>query len=129
MEQEKAYKSFSVRVVTPDGTMFVHITEDEQGVPQWVSINIGKAGTNLSAWADACARLVSRLLPNVHIAIEELTGITSSRFRQMATGEMIRSGPEGIAYALLKYRGAKYKEEADKLRIRRRDSGAASVGE
>lgn len=124
-----ALATFSYRVETPDGTMFIHIVEDERGLPQQVIINIGKAGTNLSAWADAAARLTSRLLPNIHGAIEELTGITTSRFRRLPKGELIRSGPEGIAYALLKYSGEKYRKEADKLERRRRDSGAASVGD
>jgi len=120
----RAYPTFSYRVETPDGTMFIHIVEDERGLPQQVHINIGKAGTNLSAWADAAARLVSRSLPNVHGAIEELTGITTSRFRRMPKGEMIRSGPEGIAYALLKYSGEKFKKDRPKRR-----SGAASIGD
>lgn len=124
MTPDKAYATFSVRVETPDGTLFVHIIEDEREIPQQVIINIGKAGTNLSAWADAAARLVTRMLPNVHAAIEELTGITSSRFRRLPKGQMIRSGPEGIAYALLAYRGAKYVEHKPKRR-----SGAASVGD
>jgi len=121
---DQTFPTLSVRVETPDGTMFVHILEDEKGLPCKVNINIGKAGTNLSAWADASARLVSRLLPNVHGVIEELTGLTCSRFKRMPHGEMIRSGPEGIAYALLKYNGMKYKENKPKRR-----SGAASVGD
>lgn len=124
MNLEQALPTYSYRVETPDGTMFIHIVENERGLPCQVHINIGKAGTNLSAWADAAARLVSRLLPNVHGAIEELTGITTSRFRRMPKGEVIRSGPEGIAYALLKYNGEKFKKDRPKRR-----SGAASVGE
>ena len=118
------YKSFSVRVETPDGTMFVHILEDENEIPQKVIINIGKAGTNLTAWADAAARLVSRLLPNVHGVIEELTGLTTARYSRLPKGEIIHSGPEGIAYALLKYRGERYKDNKPKRR-----SGAASIGD
>ena len=118
------FKTFSVRVETPDGTMFVHILEDEKELPQKVIINVGKAGTNLTAWADAAARLVSKLLPNVHGVIEELTGLTTARFSRLPKGEIIHSGPEGIAYALLKYRGERYKDNKPKRR-----SGAASVGD
>jgi hypothetical protein len=118
------FKTLSVRVETPDGTMYVHVLENDKGLPCQVNINIGKAGTNLAAWADACARLVSRMMPNIHGAIEELSGITSSGFRRMVKGDVIRSGPAGIAYALLKYNKEKYTENKPK----RRD-GAASVGD
>lgn len=117
--------SYSVQQDTPDGRMFVHISE-HNGMPVDIRINIGKAGTNLNAWGEACARLVTRLLPKigVHGVIEELSGITSSGLKVLEKGGICRSGPEGIALALLKYRKQKYKENRPARR-----SGAATVGE
>lgn len=117
------FPTYSYAVETPDGKMFVHILE-ENDLPVMVLINIGKSGTNLAAWADATARLVSRLLPNTGIygVIEELSGITSQGIRRLAKGETIRSGPEGVSYCLLKYRQEKYTRDKPKRR-----SGGAST--
>lgn len=120
------YPTFSIKVDTPDGKMFVHILEDKDGLPVRVLINIGKAGTNLAAWADATSRLVTMMLKyaSIYIIIEELSGITSSRFSLLAHGEVVRSGPEGIARALLKYRNEKFR----KNQHRGRPGGATREG-
>ncbi|HEX9430864.1 MAG TPA: hypothetical protein VF944_10850 [Candidatus Bathyarchaeia archaeon] len=112
---DKVFPTFSIKVDTPDGRMFVHILEND-GLPVQVLINIGKSGTNLSAWADAVSRMVSQMLKytSIYVIIEELSGITSSRFIRLAQGEVIRSGPEGVAYALVKYRNRKYKDNRPK---------------
>ena len=119
------FPTYSYKVSTPDGTMFVHIME-EHDQPIMVLINIGKSGTNLAAWADATARLVSRLLPNAGIygVIEELSGITSQGLSRLTKGESIRSGPEGVGYCLLKYRQEKFNRDKPKRR-----SGGASTEE
>lgn len=109
---EASFPTYSYKVDTPDGMMFVQILEDDQRRPFQILIMIGKAGSSLNAWSDAVARLVSRLLPaaGVHGAIEELSNITSDRpMRRLARGETIHSAPEGIAYALLKYTQEKFK--------------------
>lgn len=125
MMDGQALPSYSVKVETPDGVMFVHIVEQD-GMPHQVLINIGKAGTNVNAWGDASARLVSRMLEKLGVygAIEELSGITTASVKHMANGESCRSGPEGIAIALLKYRSMKFRE--NKLEDR---DGRASVRE
>lgn len=105
MQPNIAYSTKSIKVDTPDGVMFVHIVENEYGTPIQLLINIGKCGTNLAAWADSMARLASALLPVSGISgiIDMLSGITSSKLIRLGNGEFIRSGPEGLASALLKY--------------------------
>lgn len=111
-ENEAVFPTYSYKIDTPDGMMFVQILENEQGNAVQMLIQIGKAGTSLNAWSDAVARLVSRLLPSVGVygAIEELSNITSDRpMRRLSRGESIRSAPEGVAYALMKYTQEKFK--------------------
>lgn len=118
------FTGFSIRVDTPDGKMFVHVMEDYKGLPALIVINIGKCGTALAAWAEATSRLASRCLPSIglHGIIEEISGITSTGMKRLARGEVIRSGPEGLAYALLRYKQEKYKSDQPKP-----DYGRASV--
>lgn len=124
LEPDIAYRTVSVQVGTPDGVMFVHVVENEKGFPIQVLINIGKSGSNLAAWADAIARLVTRLLPHIGITgvIEEVSGITSSQLRQRENGEVTRSGPEGLAIALLKYSAEWYRVNQPRSR-----SGGPSI--
>lgn len=112
MQNGEALPSYSLQIDTPDGEMFVHIAEDREGTPRLVLINIGKAGTAIAAWGDATARLCTELLPHsgVHKLIEMLSGITASRFKYLAGGAVCRSGPEGLAICLLRYRAQKFKE-------------------
>ena len=42
--------SATVKVQTPDGTMYLIIMENEHGMPSRVDIQIGKSGTNIRAW-------------------------------------------------------------------------------
>lgn len=117
IEVSKAFPSYSFRQDTPDGRLFVHVIE-EDGAPIEVKINVGKAGTNLAAWADAMGRLITRMLPKVGIygVIEELSGITSQGLMRLEKGKVCRSGPEGVAIALHAYRAEKYKENKPKRR-------------
>lgn len=118
----EAWPSYSIAVNTPDGEMFVHIAE-ENDMPKFILINIGKAGTNIAAWGDAIARVATAMLPvrGVHGVIEELSGLSSARFSILEGGQVCHSGPEGLALALLKYNAIKYKQH----RPKRRPGGAS----
>ncbi len=105
--------TISIRVPTPDGTAFVHIIENREGKPAHVIINIGKAGVSVSAWAEAVARLCTMLLEKgtgINDLIDELSAITSEKVKVMQDNSKIRSGPEGIAVAFIKYRQGKFQE-------------------
>lgn len=118
------YRTKSIKVETPDGTMFVDIVENERGNPIKFIIHIGKTGTSLAAWANAVAELASRLVQKegIHVVLEEVSGITSSNVRAR-NGDLVRSGPEGFALALLKYTQLWFKENEPQQR-----SGRSSIG-
>lgn len=103
------HNSRTIKVLCPDGKMFVTICEDSEGVPNRIIISIGKTGTALMAWANAAALLSSRLLPFVGIPglIQEISNITTSSIRSFGDGIKIRSGPEALAYALMRYQAVK----------------------
>lgn len=114
-EDPNLFDSLSYRVETPDGICYVHVLE-QKDTPVGFIIQFGKCGTSLFAWAEAVGRMATRALPLIGIAgiIEELSGITTAGLRRLAKGESIRSGPEGIAYALLKYKQEKFKNDQPK---------------
>lgn len=101
---DSALPSVTIKVLTPDGTLYVSIAEQD-GKPTRVLISIGKAGSRLAAWADAVARLLTMLVKRdveVSQLIAELSAISSDGFRMHGQTE-IHSGPEGVAKALILY--------------------------
>lgn len=109
----EASNTISVRVPTPDGTAFVNIIEDENGKPMHIIVNIGKAGVSVAAWAEATSRLLTMLLERgvtLNELIDELSSITSEKVKIMSDNSKIRSGPEGIAVAFIKYRHGKFND-------------------
>ena len=112
MEDRGAAPSLTIEVEVPEGQMYVSITEEENA-PRLVLINIGKTGSRLAAWADSVGRLVSLALRSglaLPAIISELSGITSDRVHRYKSGVVLRSGPDGVAYALHKYMQEKSRE-------------------
>jgi ribonucleoside-diphosphate reductase alpha chain len=102
----KALPSFTIRVETPDGTMFVSVIEGDNGKPEMVTIHIGKAGKPLAAWAEALGRSMSLALRNkieLYRLLEEVSNITTDSLRILSKGTVCRSGPEGVAISIMKY--------------------------
>lgn len=96
------------RMVTPAGSAFITINEDQQGNPLEVFVNIGKAGSDLSAMAAALGRTVSTLLrlnspiSSRHRAqeiVDQLSGIGGSRSVGFGPNK-VRSLPDAVAQAL-----------------------------
>jgi hypothetical protein len=116
MDSQEVFNTLTNKVRTPDGTMFVIVLEDKEGKPCGIHINIGKAGSSLSAWANATAALVTRMLGSgigLNDIIKELSEMTSDK--TVLTGDTnvpIRSGPDGLCYALMQYRKEKFREHA-----------------
>jgi ribonucleoside-diphosphate reductase alpha chain len=111
--KDKWHNSTTERVQTPDGTFFVHIVENENGRPIMIQVSGSKAGTAVAAWCDALARTITIALQSGvdwTRFIEELSSITSSRALRLVKGAICRSGPEGIAIALMRYRDGKHEE-------------------
>jgi len=115
---DRSYPCINVRVESPDGTMFVTIMENEGMLPFKVLVHIGKSGSSLAAWANCAAEFVSEAIPRLgfNTVIARLLGITSDKvaFASDAVTDngivTVKSGPEAIAYALIKYRLFKYRE-------------------
>lgn len=96
------------RLMTPLGTAFVTINEDENGEPLELFINIGKAGTDLSAMAEALGRTISTSLrlrgglspkERAKEISFQLAGIGGSRSVGFGPNK-IRSLPDAISVAL-----------------------------
>lgn len=111
----KSMPTTSIRVITPDGKLFVHIAEDEHGEPAEVLINIGKTGYSVYAWADALQRLISLHLKNgidLRTIVNEISNIHTGKATR-SNGANVWSGPEGLAHALMRYLASKAKRAND----------------
>lgn len=114
MNEQTAQPSTTIKIKTPDGTLFVTIAEQESA-PRQVILHIGKSGHSLQAWADALARVVSLALRSgltLQSIIAEVSNISTDR-KAFFNGTSIRSGPEGLAHALLMYLASKQGVQTD----------------
>jgi hypothetical protein len=110
----------TVRVSTPDGTLFVHIAEDEKGKLKQIMLNLGKAGTAASAWANSLAASLTmsiELGATLEDLLELLSNITSGSSPRLAIGGNCTSGPEGVWMALMRYRREKHEEIRKGLKV------------
>lgn len=114
LNEQQVYATTTTKVRTPDGTMFVIVLDDDSGKPVGIHINIGKAGSSLSAWANATAALVTKMLDHgigLNEVIAELSELTTDKTVLSGDGNVpVRSGPDGLCYALMVYRKEKYRE-------------------
>ncbi len=100
---------------TPVGTAFITINENEQGEPLEVFINVGKAGSDVAAMAEALGRTISTTLrfrsdlnpikraEEIALQLSSIGGRRSVGFGQ----NKIRSLPDAIAVALSNHFGFK----------------------
>lgn len=101
-------------VPTPDGTLYLTIIEDDKGNAIAIRIAIGKAGTVVRSWTEAVMLLANRYLEKggtIHDIIEALSDLATSRIMYTYGKVPIRSGPEGIVYALTRYVQKKYRDD------------------
>jgi len=111
LAKEVSRPSFTVKVMTPDGVMFVTVVEEDNPIsneaePAQILITIGKTGSAIAAWANMAALLISTLLQeNISISdvIMTISNILSDGISTHKEGIEIRSGPEGLQYALTRY--------------------------
>ncbi|OGY22714.1 MAG: ribonucleoside-diphosphate reductase [Candidatus Woykebacteria bacterium GWA1_44_8] len=99
------------RIATPVGHAFVTINADEQGNPFEVFINVGKAGSDITADAEALGRLVSLALriPSEYSpkevarqVVNQLTGIGGASQRGFGNGR-VYSLADAVSKALSEY--------------------------
>ncbi len=99
------------RKETPLGTAYVTVNSDEHNDPFEIFLNVGKAGSDVSAVSEALGRLMSLVLrmpsslsPNERVkwVIDEMVGIGGGR--PMGFGaKRVRSLPDGIAQVLAEH--------------------------
>ncbi len=102
------------RIGTPLGTAFITININGGDQPFEVFMNVGKAGSDTAAVAEALGRLISLVLrlpspmnetERLKLVTEQLAGIGGGR--SMGFGpNRVRSLPDGIAQALADFLGA-----------------------
>lgn len=115
--QERPFKVIGAtyKLKTPVGTAFVTINENEKGEPLEVFINVGKAGTDVAAMAEALGRTISTALrlkgassprERAEEVAFQLSGIGGRRSVGFGP-KKIRSLPDAIAVALSSHFGFK----------------------
>jgi len=105
-----AQNSLTYKIATPNGIMFVTLVESidyrKRPVPVNILITIGKSGSAIMAWANMTASLISLLFKmkaDIEDIIAEISMNLSDHSVLQKPGISIRSEPEGIKYALLRY--------------------------
>lgn len=110
------YGSLTLKVRTPDGTMYVFVSEDITGRPVNIQVSAGKCGTSFSAWASCMCGLLSHLLEGNLASIPDLIVLLSDHNTDKDTpngnGIYTKSGPHGLKVALMMYLNHKNKLES-----------------
>ena len=104
--------SYTLRVDTPDGTMWCTIIETN-GEPNEIHAQIGKSGSSIRAWTSALASLATEAIRHgisLNTIAASISEITTDKVKRHGDGISIRSGPEGIVYCILRYIEHKKKE-------------------
>ncbi len=101
-------KGSTYRKETPLGTAYITVNSDERGEPFEVFLNVGKAGSDVSAVSEAIGRLISLVLrmpaslpPSERLrwVMDEMAGIGGGRPLGFGA-KRVRSLPDGIAQVL-----------------------------
>jgi len=103
------------KIKTPVGTAFITVNQDERGDPVEVFINVGRAGSDVQAMAEALGRLISKSLKmgsslstkeRALIIVDQLKGIGGRRSVGFGPNKIL-SLPDAIAFALSTYLGVR----------------------
>lgn len=104
--------AYSIKLRSPSGTIFVVISEGDNGRPIMVQIYLGKTGSNLFAYLNAIGELITALL-KVDKSIDDVITLLSNTTadKLVYNGNIpIRSDIDAIIYALLRYKKEKFIE-------------------
>lgn len=108
------------KTATPVGTAFISINEDENGDIFEVFVNLGRAGSDIMADAEAMGRLISLAfrIPSVYSSdriaqnvVEQLNGIGGSSSAGFGP-KRVRSLADAVAKVLREHESKKTREEA-----------------
>jgi ribonucleoside-diphosphate reductase alpha chain len=130
----RTLRGVTYRVDTPLGTGYVHVNQGPSGEPFEVFLNVGKAGSDVHADAEALGRLISLILrlpspltprERVEQIVRQLDRIGGRRDTGMGPGR-VRSIPDAIAQVLaehvgLREPGAEHIREAREGRVKATD--------
>ncbi len=119
MSTSEIYKSETHRVRTPNGTMYGFIRENPDGTINGFEFIIGKAGNDISPWAQVVGELATLAINNgttLEQLINMFSGLTSGR-EARTMNSVCRSGPEGIWMILMRYKHSKFKALQEALGV------------
>jgi ribonucleoside-diphosphate reductase alpha chain len=130
----RTLRGVTYRVDTPLGTGYVHVNQGPSGEPFEVFLNVGKAGSDVHADAEALGRLISMILrlpspltprERVEQIVRQLDRIGGRRDAGMGPAR-VRSIPDAIAQVLaehvgLREPGAEHVREAREGRVKATD--------
>lgn len=125
-DKQTIFNSEAIRIPTPDGTLNVFIMENADGIPFEIQVVIGKSGSALAAWANTAAALCSMLLQTNACKLADLAQLLQSqngdKTHYTDSREPVRSGPDGLALAFIKYQNGKFAKIRETLGIKDVDS-------
>lgn len=108
-ERPQKVTGATYKLKTPVGTAFITVNHDASGIPIEVFINVGRAGSDVQAMAEALGRLISKSLKfngnlssedRVKVIIDQLKGIGGMRPVGFGVNR-VASLPDAIAKALI----------------------------
>lgn len=108
-------KGSTYKLITPVGSAFITINEDENYNPMELFINVGKAGSDVQAMAEALGRTISSSLRSgaslnhkqkIKEIAEQLSGIGGRRTVGFGLNK-VRSLPDAVSIAISKHYGFK----------------------
>jgi len=108
-----AMNGSTYRLITPVGSAFITINEDEDKNPAELFINVGKAGSDVQAMAEALGRTISTSLrfglrfnarSKIREIAEQLSGIGGRRTVGFGQNK-VRSLPDAVSIAICKHYG------------------------
>lgn len=115
-------RGYTVSKTTPSGTAHITMNEDEEHQPFEVFLEIGKAGSDIKAMAEAMGRLMSLILrmaspvspvERVSEIVKQISGIGGARSYGFGKGRVL-SLPDAVGQALAEnYLGVAYGNEYD----------------
>jgi ribonucleoside-diphosphate reductase alpha chain len=105
MADRDKFDSVNFYIESPSGTVNVIVAEDSPGKINQVFILIGKTGTEMRAMTDALARMITFAVRSNELSdvLAELSSITSDKVIRTTKGVDVRSVPEAIYIALMRY--------------------------
>jgi len=130
----RTLRGVTYRIDTPLGTGYVHVNQGPSGEPFEVFLNVGKAGSDVQADAEALGRLISLILrmpsplsprERVEEIVKQLDRIGGRRDAGLGPAR-VRSIPDAIAQVLaehvgLREPGAEHIREARQGRVKATD--------